>query len=187
MNGHKTPKRGKKWSDMSAEEKESYNKKKNNRKQEAQDYVRRSQQREDLYRDLRSSRMGSTALGRYSMNLMERNQRIEDYGMMGRYMQANAGKIGTGLFGNGKAGAAATKAIGGFGKGLGGVMKFLGPFGEGLQLGIEAVKLFAQVVGAANAYITKLVNLQTDLNEMSFQKTVDINNLINERSCKRYW
>jgi hypothetical protein len=35
-------------------------------------------QQEDLYRDLRSSRMGSTALGRYATNLMERNHRIED-------------------------------------------------------------------------------------------------------------
>lgn len=123
---YKAPKRDKKWSDMSDEEKESYNKKKNNSKQEAQDYVRRSQQREDLYYDLRSSRMGSTALGRYATDLMERNQRIEDYGMMGKYMQTNADKIGKGLFGNGKAGAAATKAIGGFGKALGGVSKLLG-------------------------------------------------------------
>ena len=128
---YKAPKRGKRWADMSDEEKESYNEKKNKRKQEAQDYITRSQQREDLYRDLRSSRMGSTSFGRYAMNFMEKIQRIEDFGMMGNYMHKNAGKIGNALFGKGKAGATATKAIGGFGKALQSVTKYLNGGGKG--------------------------------------------------------
>lgn len=155
---YKAPKRGKKWIDMSDEEKESYNKKKNNRKQKAQDYVRRSQRREDLYRDLRSNRMGSTALGRYATNLMERNQRIEDFGMMGKYMQKNAGKIGTGLFGTGKVGATATKAIGGFGKAIGGASKLLGgPWVAAVMVTIDALKMLG---GAVSELLTHLANAQ---------------------------
>ena len=169
---YKAPKRGKKWADMSDEEKKSYNEKKNNRKQEAQNYVIRSQQREDLYRDLRSSRMGSTALGRYTTNLMERNQRIEDYGMMGKYMQANAGKIGKGLFGNGKAGAAATKAIGGFGKAIGGVSKLLGrSFGNAVLMAIDALKLFFQALSAYDKHTGEMYHAQSKQEQLQYDLT----------------
>lgn len=182
---YKAPKRNKKWADMSNRERMEYNEKKNARKQEAQEYVRRSNERENLYREMRSSRFGSTAVGRYAQSVMERSQRIEDYGMMGKYMQTNAEKIGKGLFGSGKAGAYASKAIGTFGKSIGGLSKILGgPFTTGIVLAVDAVKLFAKVLGAANAYVARLVNFQTDLNEMSFQKSIDISNLINERQVE---
>lgn len=169
---YKAPKRGKKWADMSDEEKKSYNEKKNNRKQEAQNYVRRSQQREDLYRDLRSSRMGSTALGRYATNLMERNQRIEDYGMMGKYMQTNAGKIGKGLFGNGKAGAAATKAIGGFGKAIGGASKLLGTsFASAVLMAIDALKLFFQALSAYDKHTGEMYHAQSKQEQLQYDLT----------------
>ena len=171
---YKAPKRGKRWADMSDEEKESYNEKKNKRKQEAQDYITRSQQREDLYRDLRSSRMGSTSFGRYAMNFMERNQRIEDFGMMGKYMQKNASKIGTGLFGSGKAGATATKAIGGFGKAIGGVSKLLGgPFVAALLIVIDVLKIIGEKMNEwkkATADIIEHQNKQEQL--LAFGRTV---------------
>ena len=168
---YKAPKRDKKWSDMSDEEKESYNKKKNNRKQEAQDYVRRSQQREDLYRDLRSSRMGSTAFGRYATNLMERNQRIEDFGMMGKYMYKNAGKIGTGLFGTGKAGAAATKAIGGFGKAIGGASKLLGgPWVAAILMAIDALKMLGEAMNEWKKATADMIEHQNKQEELMYNR-----------------
>ena len=168
---YKAPKRNKKWSDMSDEEKESYNKKKNKGKQEAQDYVRRSQQRESLYNDLRSSRMGSTALGRYTTNLMERNQRIEDFGMMGKYMQKNAGKIGAGLFGNGKAGASATKAIGGFGKAMGAVSKLMGgPYVAALLMTIDALKMLGEGINEWKKATADMIEHQTKQEELMYNR-----------------
>lgn len=145
------------------------------------DFAGRTANRNDASRMIAESGFGNTAVGRYAQTIIGRNQRIDQISKFGDDLQVGGAEQISQALGGGKA---MTAALGGFGKRLSVATKFLGPFGQGLQLGIDAVKLFAQVVGAANAYITKLVNLQTDLNEMSYQKMVDINSLINERQVE---
>lgn len=146
-----------------------------------ENYIGSTKNRNDASDIIARSGFGNTAVGRYGQTLIDRQQRIDDISNFADILQQGGAEKISSAIGGGKG---LTTMLGSFGQGLGGVMKFLGPFATGLQLGIDAVKLFVQVVGAANAYITKLVNLQTDLNEMSFQKTVDINNLINERQVE---
>lgn len=145
------------------------------------DFAGATANRNEASRMIAESGFGNTAVGRYAQTIIGRQQRFDNIANFGDNLQTGgAAQIAQALGG----GKMMTGMLGGFGKGLSSVTKFLRPFGQGLQIGIDAVKLFAQVVGAANAYITKLVNLQTDLNEMSFQKSVDINNLINERQVE---
>ena len=146
-----------------------------------ENYIGSTKNRNEASDMIARSGFGNTAVGGYGQTLIDRQQRIDDISNFADILQHGGAEKISSAIGGGKG---LTTMLSGFGKGLGGVMKFLGPFGIGLQLGVDAVKLFAQVVGAANAYITRLVNLQTDLNEMSFQKTVDINNLINERQVE---
>lgn len=129
----------KKWRDMTNEEKQEFKEEGKKRKESAKDYIRRSRNREEIYDTLRGSRFGSTSIGRSAMDLLTRSQRIDDYGMMGKYMQKNAGKIGTGIFGNGKAGATATKAVGKFGKALQSATKMIGGKGGGWMLAIQII------------------------------------------------
>ena len=145
------------------------------------DFAGATANRNEASRMIAESGFGNTAVGRYAQTMIGRQQKIDNIANFGDNLQTGGAEQIAQALGGGKMMAG---VLGGFGKGISGVTKFLGPFGQGLQLGIDAVKLFAQVVGAANAYITKLVNLQTDLNEMSFQKSVDINNLINERQVE---
>lgn len=145
------------------------------------DFAGATANRNEASRMIAESGLGNTAVGRYAQTMIGRQQRIDNIANFGDNLQTGGAQQIAQAMGGGKM---MTAALGGLGKGLSVATKFLGPFGQGLQIGIDAVKLFAQVVGAANAYITKLVNLQTDLNEMSFQKTVDINNLINERQVE---
>lgn len=167
---YKAPKRNKSWRDMSDRERSEYNAEKNARKQEAQKYVRRSNEREELYRELRSSRFGSTSVGRYFQSVMERNQRIEDYGMMGKYMQANAGKIGKGLFGSGKAGAAATKAIGTFGKVISGASKILGgPFVTATLLAVDALQALGKGANQWKEATAEMYKHQTKQEQLQYE------------------
>lgn len=167
---YKPPKRKKKWVDMSDDEKEEYNKIKNRRKKEAQDYVRRSNEREDLYRDLRSSRFGSTSVGRYVQNVMERNQKIQDYGMMGKYMNANADKLGKGLFGAGKAGKAAARGIGFMGKAIGSVSKLLGgPFVTAVLFAIDVLQSVGEKVSEWKETTAKMYEHQTKQEKLQFE------------------
>lgn len=167
---YKAPKRNKKWVDMSDEEKQAYNKVKNKRKKEAQDYVRRSNEREELYRELRSSRFGSTAVGRYTQNVMERNQKIQDYGMMGKYMHANAEKLGKGLFGAGKAGTAAAKGIGFMGKAISGVSKLLGgPFVTAILFAVDALQAIGEQVGDWKKMTAEMYKHQTKQEQLQYE------------------
>lgn len=145
------------------------------------DFAGATANRNEASRMIAESGFGNTAVGRYAQTIIGRQQRIDNIANFGDNLQTGGAEQIAQALGGGKT---MVSVLGGLGKGISGVTKFLGPFGQGLQLGIDAVKLFAQVVGAANAYITKLVNLQTDLNEMSYQKMVDINSLINERQVE---
>ena len=169
---YKAPKRNKKWADMSNRERMEYNEKKNARKQEAQEYVRRSNERENLYREMRGSRFGSTAVGRYAQSVMERSQRIEDYGMMGKYMQANAGKIGRGLFGSGKAGTYASKAIGTFGKVISGASKILsGPFVTAIMLAVDALKQIGKAMNQWKGATADMYENQTKQEQLQYEQS----------------
>lgn len=155
-------------------------------KKKRADFAGTTANRNDASRMIAESGFGNNVVGRYVQTVIERRQRFDNMGNFAEELK-NGGdsKMATAMFGNGKAGGIATKALGGFGKALGGVSKLLGgPWMTAILFGIDAVKAFAKVVGAANAYITRLINLQSDLNEMSFQKTIDIGNLINERQVE---
>lgn len=145
------------------------------------DYAGKSANRNEAIRMISESGLGNTAVGRYAQTMIGRNQRIADIANFGDVLQTGGAAQISQALGGGKG---MTAALSGLGKGLSTATKFLGPFGMGMQIAWDAVKKFAQVLGYANAYITRLVNLQSDLNEMSYQKTVDIGNLINERQVE---
>lgn len=145
------------------------------------DFAGATANRNEASRMIAESGFGNTAVGRYAQTMIGRQQRIDNIANFGDNLQTGGAEQIAQAMGGGKMMAA---ALGGLGKGIGIATKFLGPFGQGLQMAIDGVKLFVKVLGYANAYITRLVNLQTDLNEMSFQKTVDITSLINERQVE---
>lgn len=145
------------------------------------DYLGATSNRNDASRMIAESGLGNTVFGRYAQTMISRQQRIDDIANFGDKLQTGGAEQIAQAMGGGKT---MVSALGGLGKGISTATKYLGPFGQGLQLAWDGVKKFAQVIGWANAYITKLVNLQSDLNEMSYQRMVNINTLINERQVE---
>ena len=145
------------------------------------DFKGKSANRVNASRMIAESGLGNTAVGRYAQTMIGRQQKIDEIAHFGDILQTGGAEQLSQALGGGKL---TTSALKGFGKGLSTATKFFGPFVQGMQMAWDAVKLFAQVVGAANAYITRLINMQTDLNEMSFQKEMDINALTNEKQIE---
>ena len=145
------------------------------------DFEGKTANRNKASRMIAESGLGDTSVGRYGQTLISRQQRLNEIGHFGDILQTDGAEEIAQAIGGGRL---TTSALKGFGRALSSTTKIFGPFALGIQLGLDAVKTFAQVVGAANAYITRLVNMQTDLNEMSFQKEMDINALTNERQIE---
>lgn len=131
------------------------------------------------------SGLGNTFFGRSITSTIDKQRKIDNLTHFSNVLQNGGAQTIAKAMGGG---AGMTKMLSGLGSTIGGVsvaaakfIPYVGAFVQGLQMAWTAVKMFAQVVGAANAYITRLVNLQTDLNEMSYKKVVDVESLMNER------
>ena len=131
------------------------------------------------------SGLGNNFLGRGITSAIDRQRKIDNLTHFSNVLQNGGAQTIAKAMGGG---SGLGKILGSLGGSLGGVsvaaakvIPYVGAVVQALQMAWTAVKMFAQVVGAANAYITRLVNLQTDLNEMSYKKVVDVESLMNER------
>ena len=86
-------------------------------------------------------------------------------GAQGMASALGFGKVGGAMLGGlGKAAGGLAGVFGGLGKLLG------GPWAAALQIGIEAVKMFGQVVGAANEYLMKQIDANVEVGKLEMEK-----------------
>ena len=84
--------------------------------------------------------------------------------------QGIASTLGFGKFGGAMLGGLG-KAAGGLAGVFGGLGKLLGgPWAAALQIGIEAVKMFGKVVGAANEYLMKQIDANVEVGKLEMEK-----------------
>lgn len=165
---------GQKWDEeLSVDEKEKYGNDRDNYIRSSIDrenYINETQNRNDASNLIARSGLGNTAVGRFSQNVIERNQRIADIGNFGNELKnGGAAKIGKAMFGNSKAAGVATKALGGFGKVLGGATKLLGGFASGLMIVIEVLKLIGSAMNDWKKATAEMYKHQTRQEELQYE------------------
>lgn len=141
-------------------------------------YHGESKNRSEAIRDIQQSGLGNTRIARTAQDIIGWNQRVADMGNFATKLNGpETTRFVSALFGGGKTGAVAGKAVQGFGMAIGGASKLLARFAGPIGLAIAAVQLFAEGVSKANEYMTKEIKIQTDLNQLSFQRDVDLTSL----------
>lgn len=155
---------------MSKGERDAYRKKTARDMKDSKAYLKREEDRNDIL----SSRFSQTAAGKFARKHINLQQRIDDYSMMGKYMSANASKLGSAMFGNGKTGAAASKAIGTFGKGIANASKLLGKFAGPLGVAIQAIQLFTEGMTSHYEHQAKLTDFQRKSEEIQFNRSKEL-------------
>ena len=115
-----------------------------------------------------------SAVSRYTSNARYRKQQLGQFSkegqLMGRYMSINSKKLGSKFLGMGKAGSAASKAIGIFGKGLGVVSKFLGgPFVAAALYAIDALKLVGSAINDWKLATSEMYKHQTKQEQLQYE------------------
>lgn len=115
-----------------------------------------------------------SAISRYTSNASYRKQQLGQFSkkgqVMGRYMSINSEKLGSKFLGIGKAGSAAAKGIGIFGKGLGVVSKFLGgPFVTAVLYAIDALKLVGSVINDWKLATSEMYKHQTKQEQLQYE------------------
>ena len=136
-------------------------------------YEFRTAERRDVTNEIAHSGLGNTMPGRAAQSLLSTRQRADDIVNFGFNLK-NGGseKMATALFGNGAVAKGASKALSGFGSAL---TKLGGPISGisyGFKIAWSAAETFAKVVNAANAYINRNIKLQTNLNQLMFDRDV---------------
>ena len=115
-----------------------------------------------------------SAISRYTSNASYRKQQLGQFSkkgqVMGRYMSINSEKLGSKFLGVGKAGSAAAKGIGIFGKGLGAVSKFLGgPFVAAVLYAIDALKMIGSVINDWKLATSEMYKHQTKQEQLQYE------------------
>ena len=115
-----------------------------------------------------------SAISRYTSNASYRKQQLGQFSkkgqVMGRYMSINSEKLGSKFLGVGKAGSAAAKGIGIFGKGLGVVSKFLGgPFVAAVLYAIDALKMIGSVINDWKLATSEMYKHQTKQEQLQYE------------------
>ena len=129
--------------------------------------------------------MGNTAFGRFSQNIINRNQRIDDYANFGRVLQGEGGKkIATAMFGSGKTGQFVTNVLGKFGSGLTKVTGSLSKFGGWIGVAIEGLKLMAKVAGEWMKYTAKMTEFQMQEEQLQYENSKRIATLTTESNIE---
>ena len=169
---HSGPKEGTKkaWRRLTDEERSEFGSFDAYREQAVRN--RATSNRQSASRLIYENNMGDTAFGRYAQRNINFRQRIDDYANMGRILQGSGGKrIATAMFGGGKMGATATKALGGFGKALTSVTKVLGRFAGPIGVAITALQMFAEGLTGHWEHQAKLADIQRKSEENQFNRS----------------
>lgn len=124
----------------------------------------------------RSRGVTFSSLSRYASNVKYRQQKLDQFSksgqVMGRYMSINSKKLGTKFAGMGKAGAAATKAIGGLGKAVGVVSKFMGgPLVSAILLAVDALQKIGEGMNDWKHATADMYENQTKQEQFQYERS----------------
>ena len=134
-------------------------------------YIATTKNRNEASDLIARSGIGNTAFGRYGQTVIERQQRLSDIGNFANELKAGgAQKIGSAMFGRGKVGGVATKALGGFGKALGFTSKLLrSGLGGAIFFIIDIVKFVGEQMNNWKKNTAEMIEHQTKQEQLQFE------------------
>lgn len=140
------------------------------------EYVEQTQQRRDASDMIARSGFGNTGIGRVAQNALNRKQNmasLTNFGnMLGNKSTGAAANIGQALFGMGKAGNVATKALGGFGGVLGKLSKFLGgPWLAVFSFILDMAKSAAKAYNEWEKMTAEFIKYQTEMEKIAYEES----------------
>ena len=140
------------------------------------DYYRRTSERKEVASQIYEYGFDKMITGRTVQNGINLQQKVDDFMQLGRILgdKRTVSKIGRAAFGTSKVGAAATKALAGFGKGLSSVTKLLGKFAGPIGLIIQILQFVSDAVKGAYEHQAQMIDFQKQNEANQFNRTKEL-------------